>query len=90
MWITSIFLTAAAIFYAQPNLDNFPVFHSPCEKQNREKLSTEKLSTFHSPCEIPYRQELMLAVMSRMWFCSSVLPAFSSVSTLRTLYSTVV
>ena len=51
--------------------------------------STSILSTFNSPCGNDLRQiysrELMLEVMSRMLFCSSVSPFFSATSTLRML-----
>ena len=51
--------------------------------------STSILYTFNSPCGNDLRQiysrELMLEVMSRMLFCSSVSPFFSATSTLRML-----
>ena len=50
---------------------------------------TLKFSIFNSQFSIPYRQELILAVMSRTWFCILVSPEASACSTFFTEYKMV-
>ncbi len=92
MWKSGFCLTAVRLFYSHPLWNFFTVFHNPCEQRFSEKVFHSKFSTFHSPCGIyfSYKQLLILAVISRILFCSSASPSFKSISTLRMLYSTVV
>ena len=102
MWKSGKSLRATRTFFPQANVDNFQVFHRACGRKFFVGFSTEIPCTFHKPLwkffrqnftpqarGKPYSRLLILAVISRMVFCRSVLPSFSATSILRMLYRAV-
>ena len=81
MWKSGFCLRAVTTFFAQAFCGKKEVIQKACGKIFYPQLSTQKFSTIHNPLCKTYKQELMLAVMSRMWFCSVSSPDFSAAST---------
>ena len=78
-----------------PTFDNqrsYCIVGAVCDRPraNTVRPYNFQFSTFNCPLSTLYRQELILAVISRIWFCRAVLPAFSSDSTFLMELSTVV
>lgn len=82
MWKSGFSLRTAITFFPQEIVKNKVVFPQEKMKRIEEKFSTEIFSTFHKALWKNYRQELILALISRMWFCKLVSPAFKALSTL--------
>ena len=72
-------------FFPQGVWVNFSLFHSGENRKDSVTFSTVQLILFPQDVwkkeRLYYKQELILAVMSRMLFCSSESPLFSFCST---------
>ena len=82
MWKSGFSLRTAITFFPQEIVENKVVFPQEKMKKIEEKFSTEIFLTFHKVLWKNYRQELILALISRIWFCKLVSPAFKALSTL--------